>query len=99
MNKSKRSLLTLHHLKKESVDPNLPTFTWNVTNMVTRPFLLNVDFHDGKDSDVAILMPMRDEDGKEDLSILRGSLRFEQPIVEISVNGRPNDDTFDVICF
>ena len=67
--------------------------------MAWRPFLLNVDFHDGNASDVVLLMPFRDEDGEEDLSILRGSLRFEQPIVEVSVNGRPNDDTFDVILF
>ena len=56
--------------------------------------MLNVDFHDGK-TDVAILMP-RMYDGELDTSILNGNLKEETPSVEVSVNGRPNDKTFDV---
>ena len=62
--------------------------------MTTGPFLLNVDFHDGK-TDVAILLP-RSYDGELDTSILNGNLKDETPTVEVSVNGRPNDKTFDV---
>ena len=62
--------------------------------MTEGPFLLNVDFHDGK-TDVAILMP-RMYDGELDTSILNGNLKEETPSVEVSVNGRPNDKTFDV---
>ena len=62
--------------------------------MTTGPFYLNVDFHDGK-TDVAMLMP-RVYEGELDTSILNGNLKYETPTVEISVNGRPNDKTFDV---
>jgi len=81
----------------ETNDPKLPKFSWNITadtNMTEGPFLLNVDFHDGK-TDVAILMP-RMYDGELDTSILNGNLKEETPTVEVSVNGRPNDKTFDV---
>ena len=60
---------------------------------------MNIDFHDGNDSDVAVLMPILNDNGTEDLLILRGSLRMERPIVEISVIGHPNDNTFDVIFY
>jgi len=81
----------------ETNDPKLPKFSWNITadtNMTEGPFLLNVDFHDGK-TDVAILMP-RMYDGELDTSILNGNLKEETPTVEVSVNGRPNDKTFDI---
>ena len=40
-------------------------------------------------------MPILDDNGTDDLEILRGSLRNETPIVEISVIGHPNDKSFD----
>ena len=57
---------------------------------------MNIDFQDGSHPDVAILLPDI-VNGKEDLSILRGALRNEKPNVEITIIGRPNDMTFDVI--
>ena len=57
---------------------------------------MNIDFQDGSHPDVAILLPDI-VNGKEDLSILRGALRNERPNVEITINGRPHDTTFDVI--
>ena len=64
------------------------------TDMTTGPFMLNVDFHDGK-KDVAILMP-RVYDGVPDTSILNGNLKDENPSVEVSVNGQLSDKKFDV---
>ena len=60
---------------------------------------MNIDFHDGNPPDVAVLMPILDDNGTEDLEILRGVLRNETPIVEISVIGRPNDKSFDVMFY
>ena len=66
------------------------------------PYLLNVDFHDGK-KDVAILMP-RSYDNMNyyngmDTSILSGNLKDEIPTVEVSVNGVPGENTFEVSSF
>ena len=58
-----------------------------------------IDFHDGNPPDIAVLMPILDDNGTDDLKILRGSLRNESPIVELSVIGRPNDKSFDVIFY
>ena len=62
--------------------------------MTTGPFMLNVDFHDGK-KDVVILVP-RVYNGEMDTGILNGNLKDEYPSVEVSVNGQPNDKKFDV---
>ena len=80
----------------ESSDSKLPIFVWNITDLDDRPFYMNIDFQDGSHPDVAILLPDI-VNGKEDLSILRGALRDERPNVEITIIGRPNDTTFDVI--
>ena len=66
------------------------------------PYLLNVDFHDGK-KDVAILMP-RSYDNMNyyngmDPTILSGNLKDETPTVEVSVNGQPGENSFEVSFF
>ena len=65
--------------------------------MTEGPFMLNVDFHNGT-MDVAILFP-RMYDGEMDPTILRGDLKYEDPTVEVSVNGKANDKDFDVSAF
>ena len=89
---------------KETKDPKLPKFSWDIanSNMTMGPYLLNVDFHDGK-KDVAILMP-RSYDNMNyyngmDTSILSGNLKDEIPTVEVSVNGVPGENTFEVSSF
>ena len=80
----------------ETTDFKLPIFTWEVKNLSKYPFYMKIDFQDSKDPDIALLMPIM-VNGSADISILRGSLKNERPIVEIAVNGRPNSTTFDVI--
>ena len=80
----------------ESSDSKLPIFVWNITDLDDRPFYMNIDFQDDSHPDVAILLPDI-VNGKEDVSILRGALRDERPNVEITIIGRPNVTTFDVI--
>ena len=82
----------------ETTDFKLPIFTWEVKNLSKYPFRMKIDFQDSKDPDIAILMPIA-VNNSADISILRGSLKNERPIVEIAVNGRPNSKTFDVIIF
>ena len=70
--------------------------------MTMGPYLLNVDFHDGK-KDVAILMP-RSYDNMNyyngmDKSILSGVLKDETPTVEVSVIREPDENTFEVSSF
>jgi len=82
-------------------DETLPRFTWDITdmtNMSSGPFMLNVEFHDGM-KDVAILFPSVYNDNGKDViytSILNGDLTNEDPVVEVSVNGNPGEETFDV---
>ena len=70
--------------------------------MTMGAYWLDVDFHDGN-KDVAILMPRSyDEPNYEagmDTSILSGVLRDEVPTVEVSVIGRPGENTFEVSSF
>ena len=88
-------------LFSDSEDETLPKFTWDITdktNMTSGPFMLNVEFHDGM-KDVAILFPSVYNDNGKDViytSILNGDLTNEDPVVEVSVNGNPGDNTFDV---
>ena len=85
----------------DSDDETLPRFTWNITdktNETSGPFLLNVEFHDGT-KDVAILLPaVFNENGSNIMhtSILSGHLMYEDPVVEVSVNGNPGDKMFEV---
>ena len=70
--------------------------------MTMGPYLLNVDFHDGK-KDVAVLMPRSYDNSNYvsgmDKSILNGNLRDEVPTVDVSVNGNPGENTFEVSSF
>ena len=85
----------------DSDDDTLPRFTWNITdktNETSGPFLLNVEFYDGT-KDVAILLPaVFNENGSNIMykSILSGDLMYEDPVVEVSVNGNPGDEIFEV---
>jgi len=72
----------------------LPSFEWDV-DKDTPPFKLTIEFHDGNDPDIAILFP-RVYDGVEEPCILRGTLTNE-PNVDVSVNGCPSDDNFNVV--
>ena len=90
---SRVDCLPLNITSNEAEDQLLPSFEWDV-DKDTPPFKLTIEFHDGYDPDIAILFP-RVYDGVEEPCILRGTLTNE-PNVDVSVNGCPSDDNFNV---